>query len=83
MLRYLIVIVAVAIASSSVAQTPDAAFLQRALGVLVSQRNQAMDEAAAQRARADGLADDLAKANAKINELRDKAPVKPDVEPPK
>jgi len=40
--------------------------------VLQAQRNQALDAAAAQQARADGLADDLAKAQARIKELEQK-----------
>lgn len=44
-------------------QPPDPAFMQRALGALQAQRNQA---------KAAGLADDLAKAQARIKELEGK-----------
>lgn len=47
----------------------DPVILQRALTVLQSQRNQAMDAAAAADIRSAGLVDDLAKANARIKEL--------------
>jgi hypothetical protein len=59
-------------ASGAVAQQADPQFLQRAVPVLQAQRNQALDAAAAQQARADGLADDLAKAQARIKELEQK-----------
>ena len=48
--------------SVTLAQQADPAFLQRAVSALQSQRNEALNAAAAQQARADGLADDLAKA---------------------
>lgn len=54
-------------------QAPDPAFLQRALSAMQAQRNQAMDAAAVQQARADGLADDLAKAQTRIKELEEKS----------
>lgn len=50
-------------------QQPDPAFMQRALAALQNQRNTAMDSAAAAEAKAAGLADDLAKANARITDL--------------
>ena len=53
-------------------QSPDPAFLQRALGAMQAQRNQAMDAAAVNEAKAAGLADDLAKAQARIKELESK-----------
>jgi hypothetical protein len=58
--------------SAQAQQQPDPAFLQRALAAMQGQRNQAMDVAVAQQARADGLVDDLAKANARIRELEPK-----------
>lgn len=56
-------------------QQPDPAFLQRAITALQAQRNAALDQAAAHQARADGLADELAKAQAKIKELEPKLDV--------
>jgi hypothetical protein len=51
---------------------PDPALLQHAANALQAQRNQAMDAAAIAEARAAGLADDLAKAQARIKELEPK-----------
>jgi Ni/Co efflux regulator RcnB len=59
--------------ASNAQQQPDPAFLQRALTALQTQRNQALDMAAAQQARADGLTDDLAKAQSKVKELEAQA----------
>jgi len=53
-------------------QPPDSAFMQRALGALQAQRNQAMDVAASSEARAAGLADELSKAKDHIKELEAK-----------
>ncbi len=47
----------------------DAPFLQRAIGVMAAQRNQALDLVVGEKARADGLQDDLNKAKARITEL--------------
>ena len=71
-----IIVIAGLLASTSAfaQQQPDPAVMQRALNVLQAQRNQAMDSAAIAEARAVGLADDLAKAQAKIKELEPKAP---------
>lgn len=55
------------------AQQPDPAFMQRAIPILQTQRNAALDQAVAEKARADGLADDVAKAQARIKELESKA----------
>lgn len=56
---------------------PDASFMQRAITVLQTQRNSALDGQAAAEAKAAGLAEDLAKAKTKIKELEDK------INPPK
>jgi hypothetical protein len=56
---------------------PDAAFMQRAITSLQTQRNTALDNQAVAEAKATGLTEDLAKANAKIKELEDK------INPPK
>lgn len=56
-------------------QQPDPAVMQRAMNVLQAQRNQAFDQAATAEVRAAGLADDLAKAQARIKELEPKAEV--------
>lgn len=50
-------------------QQPDPAFLQRAIKLLQQQRNQALDQAVVEKAQCDGLAEDLAKAQARIKEL--------------
>jgi hypothetical protein len=74
MIRLIVVIAILALASAASAQqAPDPAFLQRAVTAIQTQRNQALDVAAAQQARADGLADDLAKAQARIKELEPKS----------
>lgn len=52
--------------------SPDPAFMQRAISSLQVQRNQAMDAAAINEAKAAGLADDLTKAQARIKELEKK-----------
>lgn len=65
-------LVLLASTASAQQQAPDPAFLQRALSVMQAQRNQAMDTAAVQQARADGLADELAKAQARVKELEPK-----------
>jgi Skp family chaperone for outer membrane proteins len=54
-------------------QAPDPAVLQRAVAVIQAQRNQALDVAASADVRAAGLADELAKAQAKLKELKQKA----------
>lgn len=54
-------------------QQADPAFMLRAIPVLQAQRNAALDQAAAEKARADGLADDLAKAQARIKEMEPKS----------
>lgn len=68
-------LVFVLLASPAVAQQqqPDPAFLQRAITVLQAQRNAALDQAAGAEARVAQIADDLAKAQARIKELEPKA----------
>lgn len=58
-------------------QQPDPALLQRAANALQAQRNQAMDALAVAEARGAGLADDLAKAQARIKELEPKQDAAP------
>lgn len=68
-----IMIAAVLLASPAFAQQqPDPRFMQRAIAALQSQRNQALDAAAGAEARAAELADDLARAQARIKELEPK-----------
>ncbi len=77
--KILFLILALAISTSARAQQqPDPVVLQRAVAALQAQRNQALDSAAAAEVRAAGLADDLAKAQARIKELEPKpeAPAK-------
>ncbi len=72
-MRLLISAILLVLTIPALAQQPlDPAFLQRALGALQAQRNQAMDAAAVSEAKAAGLADDLAKAQARIKELETK-----------
>lgn len=71
--RALILVLLLGMSSAAAQQQPaDPAFLQRAVTALQAQRNQALDAAAAHEARAAGLADDLAKAQARIKELEPK-----------
>jgi hypothetical protein len=51
---------------------PDPAFLQKALSAMQAQRNQAMDALAVSDAKAQMVAEDLAKANTRIKELEPK-----------
>lgn len=53
-------------------QQTDPAVLQRAIAAIQLQRNAAWDAAASAEIRAAGLADDLAKAQARIKELEPK-----------
>jgi hypothetical protein len=64
-------------AGPAFAQQADPAFLQRALGALQAQRNAALDQAAGQQARADGLQADLDKAHTRVKELEAKKDEKP------
>lgn len=76
-MRGLTIVLMLLTATPAFAQQPDPAFLQRAAAALQTQRNAALDQAAAQQARADGLQDALAKAQARIKELEaEKAPAK-------
>ncbi|MHB8268227.1 hypothetical protein [Bradyrhizobium sp.] len=75
MRRSIIVLLALFTATSVAAaqqQPPDPIVMQRALNSLQAQRNQAMDAAAAQEVRAAGLAEELAKAQARLKELEPK-----------
>lgn len=72
MFKKIVLISFILAATPAFAQQPDAAFLQRAIGTLQTQRNAALDAQAIAEARSAGLADDLNKANAKIKELEDK-----------
>jgi hypothetical protein len=62
------------ISSPAFAEQPDPAFMQRAIAALQNQRNQALDAAAAAAAKAEGLSEDLVKAQARIKELEEKKP---------
>lgn len=53
-------------------QAPDTAALQRAIAALQAQRNQAWDVAVTLEMKAASLAEDLAKAQAKVKELEEK-----------
>jgi hypothetical protein len=75
-LRKIILLSLALLSTPAFAQQSDPAFLNRAIAVLQAQRNQALDSVAAERARADGLSDDLAKAQARIRELEPKPEAK-------
>lgn len=62
----------------SLAQQADPAFLQKALGAMQSQRNQAMDALAVSEAKAQMAADQITKEQARIKELEDKYEPKKD-----
>jgi hypothetical protein len=70
-------------ASPAFAQQPaaDPANLMRAVSVLQQQRNSAMDQSASEAVRANGLAEELAKAQARIKELEKSAAPKPEADP--
>lgn len=71
---YKIILVAFALftIAPALAQTPDSAFLQRALSSLQTQRNSALDAQAVAEAKLAGAVEELTKATAKIKELEDK-----------
>ena len=78
MIRFMAIAAALSLAAPAFAQQqPDPAFLQRALGSMQAQRNQAMDALAVSEAKSAGLADDLAKAQARIKELEKPAAIDP------
>lgn len=58
--------------SAAHAQQPDAAFLQRAIGAIQLQRNQALDAVAVAEAKLSQMSEDLEKARARIKELESK-----------
>lgn len=70
----IIALLAALISSASAQQQPDPATLSKALAVIQAQRNQALDMAAGQQVRAEGLQEELAKAQAKIKEMESKLP---------
>jgi hypothetical protein len=73
MIRLIGMIAAVLVSTAAFAQQQnDPAFLARAISAMQSQRNVALDSAVMERARADGIADELAKAQARIKELEPK-----------
>lgn len=57
-------------------QPPDPAFMQKAIGAMQQQRNQAYDQAAIAEARAAQLADEVAKLKAELDELKKTTPAK-------
>lgn len=65
-----LLILACLLATPAIAQQqPDPAMLQRAIGAVQAQRNQALDQAASCSASAGSLADELTKAQARIKTL--------------
>jgi hypothetical protein len=77
MKRFAILLLLLAASPASAQQQPDPQFMQRAIAALQTQRNQALDTAAGAEARAAGLADDLARAQARIKELEQKQEAPP------
>lgn len=74
-------LIAMMISGTALAQQSDPATLQRLLSAVENQRNQALTQHAMAEARAVGLADDLAKANARIKELETNAAPKQEPKP--
>lgn len=70
-LRSLLLLLALTAPAS--AEQPDSVFLQKAITAVQTQRNLAMDTAAVAEAKVAQLTEDLAKAQARIKELEDKA----------
>jgi predicted nucleic acid-binding Zn-ribbon protein len=69
-------IITAALATPALAQKPpDMATLQRAIGVLQQQRNQAMDALANAEVQRSALADQVEKLKAEIEELKKRAAV--------
>lgn len=71
-MKRLAVLLALVASPALAQQQPDPALQQKIIMVLQEQRNRAQDEAALLAARATILADDLAKAQARIKELEPK-----------
>lgn len=67
-----VVLLLVTPAAAQQQNVPDPAFLQRAIASIENQRNQALSAQVVAEAKAAGLAEELAKANAKIKELESK-----------
>lgn len=81
-MKLLVALWLVIVASSAAAQQADPAELSRRIAVIEAQRNQALGwHAASESARA-GLAEDLARAQARIKELEPKKPDEPAKETP-
>lgn len=76
MKRYLLAAVLMLSALPVAAQQPpvaaDTAFMQKAIGALQAQRNEALDRLTGAEARLAIVADDLAKANAEVARLKSK-----------
>lgn len=68
-MKRLLILTALLLASPATAQTPDPAFLQKAVAVLQQQRNAAMDGQAQAQTQAAMLADDVEKLKARVKEL--------------
>lgn len=60
------------ISTVKAAEQPDASFLQKAIGVLQTQRNEAMDKATLAETKLSLAIDDIAKDKAEIKRLKDK-----------
>lgn len=78
----IVVIVLLAAGAAHAQQQPDAATLQRLLAAIEAQRNQALTQHAYAEAARAGLAEDLAKAQARIKELEAQKPTAPPKETP-
>jgi len=72
MIRVIVAAFILALASPSLAQQLDPAFLQRALDSIATQRNNALNSAAVAEVKAAMLEEQLAKAQARIKEMEEK-----------
>jgi septal ring factor EnvC (AmiA/AmiB activator) len=74
MLKKILIVSAVVLSTSAAfaQQQADVPFMQRAIAALQAQRNAALDQQAVLESKANGLAEDLAKFQAKVKELETK-----------
>lgn len=75
MMKYLVgaLLFSTAALAQPAQQSPDPAFLQKAIAVLQAQRNNALDGQAAAEAKAAQLSDELAKVQARVSDLEKQA----------
>lgn len=72
-MKYVLLVISILISTQAFAQVPnELSFLQKALGVLENQRNQALTNLTLSETKLLIASEDLGKANGKIKELEDK-----------